>query len=97
MSRIAAVSSVFAASASGVLTRPCCVLPVALSTFGLSSAVVGQFVSTYRPWLLGASITLLGASVFMTLRRDGGTASKVITVSMSGVAFIVSQIWTGVF
>ena len=97
MSRIAVVSSVLAASASGVLTRPCCVLLVALSTFGLSSAVVGQFVSTYRPWLLSASVALLGASVFLTLRREGGTASKVITLSMAAVAFVVSQMWTGVF
>ena len=97
MSRIAVVGSVLAASASGVLTRPCCILPVALSTFGLSSAVVGQFVSTYRPQLLSASVSLLGASVFMTMRREGGTPSKVITVSMSAVAFVVSQMWAGVF
>ena len=97
MSRIAVVGSILAASASGVLTRPCCVLPVALSTFGLSSAVVGRFVAAYRPLLLTASVTLFGASVFMTLRRDGGTASKVIALTMSAAAFIVSQMWTGVF
>ena len=91
------VGSVLAASASGVLSRPCCVLPVALSTFGLSSAVVGHFVVAHRPWLLTGSVALLSASVFMTLRRDGGTASKVITLSMSAAAFIVSQVWTGVF
>ena len=97
MSRIGVLGSVLAASASGVLTRPCCVLPVALSTFGLSSAVVGRFVVAYRPILLTASVTLLGASVFVTLRREGGTASKVIALSMSAAAFMVSQMWTGVF
>ena len=96
MSRIGIVGSVLAASASGVLTRPCCMLPVALSTFGLSSAVAGRFVAAYRPLLLTASVTVLGASIFMTLRRDGGTASKVIAVTMSAAAFIVSQMWTGV-
>lgn len=91
------VGSVLAASASGVLTRPCCVLPVALSTFGFSSAVVAQFVAAYRPLLLSASVTLLGAAVFMTLQREGGTASKAIAVGLSVAAFIVSQMWTGVF
>lgn len=97
MSKLAVVGSVLAASASGVLTRPCCVLPVALSTFGLSSALVGRFVTAYRPLLLTASVTLLGASVVMTLRRDGGTATKVIALSMSAAAFVVSHMWTGVF
>ena len=97
MSRIAVLGSVLGASASGVLTRPCCVLPVALSTFGLSSAVVGRFVAAYRPLLLTASVTLLCASVLMTLRREGGTATKVIALTMSAAAFVVSQVWTGVF
>lgn len=95
MSKIAVVSSVVAASMSGALTRPCCVLPVALSTFGLSSAVVGQFAATYRPVLLTASLTLLAASLVVTLRREGGTASKVIAVAMSVVAFVVIQAWSG--
>lgn len=97
MSRVAAVGSLLAASASGVLTRPCCVLPVALSTFGLSGAVVGRFVLAYRPLFLTGSVALLAASVFITLRREGGTVSKVIALGMTAVAFVVSQIWTGVF
>ena len=97
MSRIAAVGSVLAASASGVLIRPCCALPIALSTFGFSSALVGRFVAAYRPFLMTSSVALLGASVFMTLRREGGTASKVIALGMSAAAFIASQMWTGVF
>lgn len=97
MSKIAVVSSVVAASMSGVLTRPCCVLPVVLSALGLSGAVVGQFAATYRPVLLTASLTLLGASLVITLRREGGTASKVIAVTMSLAAFVVTQAWTGAF
>ena len=31
------------------------------------------------------------------MRREGGTASKVITVSMSIIAFVVARLWTGVF
>lgn len=97
MSKIAVVSSLVGASMSGVLTRPCCVLPLALSTFGLSSAVVGKFVAAYRPVLLTASLTLLAVSLVITLRREGGTASKVIALTMSLAAFVVTQAWTGVF
>ena len=97
MSRLAIAGSIFAASLSGVLTRPCCVLPVALSTFGLSSAVIGQSVAAHRPFLLTVSVTMLGASVIITMRRDGGTAAKVITVSMSLIFFVVARLWTGVF
>jgi len=97
MSHLAIAGSIFAASLAGVLTRPCCVLPVALSTFGLSSAIIGQSVADHRPMLLTASVTMLGASVIITMRREGGTASKVITVSMSIIAFVVARLWTGVF
>ena len=97
MSRLAIAGSIFAASLSGVLTRPCCVLPVALSTFGLSSAITGQFVAAHRPMLLTASVTMLGASVIITMQRDGGTAAKVVTVSMSLIFFVVARLWTGVF
>lgn len=97
MSQFASAGSVVAASLSGVLTRPCCVLPVALSTFGLSSAIIGQFVADHGSMLLTASVTMLGASVVITMRREGGTASKVITVSMSIIAFVVARLWTGVF
>lgn len=97
MSHFAIAGSIFAASLSGVLTRPCCVLPVALSTFGLSSALMGQFVSDYRPMLLAASVMMLGAAALITMRREGGTAAKVITISMSIIAFVVARFWTGVF
>ncbi len=97
MSHLAIAGSIFAASLSGVLTRPCCVLPVALSTFGLSSAVIGQSIADHRPMLLTASVTLLGASVIITMRREGGTAAKVITVSMSIIAFVAARLGTGVF
>ena len=97
MSRLAVAGSMFAASLSGVLARPCCVLPLALSTLGLSSAVIGQFVTNHKAMLLTASVTMLGASVIITMRREGGTASKVLTVSMSIIAFVVARFWTGVF
>lgn len=97
MSKLAVAGTVFTAALSGLLTRPCCILPVALSTFGLSSAVIGEFVAAYRPILLTASVTLLAASVMITMRREGGTASKVVTVSMSVIAFVITRAWTGVF
>lgn len=97
MSKLAFAGSVIAASVSGVLSRPCCVLPVLLSTFGFSGAVASQFVATYRPVLLAVSIAMLAASLVITLRRDGGTVSKIITVSLSIAAFVVTQSWTGVF
>ena len=83
-------------SLAGVLTRPCCVLPIALSTFGLSSAVVSSFVASYRPMFLLASLTLLAGSVAFTLSREGGTVAKAITVTMSIAGFVVSRAWTGV-
>lgn len=95
MSRLSLVASVGGAALSGILTRPCCAMPLALSTFGLSSAVVAQFVATHRPALLVASACLLAASCFITLRRSGGTTVKVISVSMSIAAFFVSRAWMG--
>ena len=84
-------------SLAGVLTRPCCVLPIAFSTFGLSSAVVSSVVAAHRPMFVLASIALLAGSVAITLSREGGSAAKTITVTMSIVGFVVSRAWTGVF
>ena len=84
-----------AGSMAGVLTRPCCLLPIALSTAGVSSAVVGSFVAAHRPIFLLASITLLAGSVVITLRREGGIAAKVVAVTASIIAFVVSRAWTG--
>lgn len=97
MSRLGIIGGAITGSLSGVLTRPCCVLPIALSTFGVSSAVVSSFVAFHRPMFVLASITLLAGSVVITLRRDGGTATKAITVTMSIAGFLVSRAWAGVF
>lgn len=97
MSKLTLVGNAVAGSMLGVLTRPCCVLPVAMSTLGLSTAVVGPFVSDYRPWLLAGSAALLISSVVITLRREGGTAAKAITVAMSVAAFVITRVWTGVY
>ena len=95
MSKMSLVASIGGAALSGVLTRPCCAMPIALSTFGLSSAVVAQFVATHRPALLLASVCLLAASCVITVRRTGGTVAKVVAVSMSVTAFLVSRAWMG--
>ena len=86
----------FAGAASGILTRPCCVLPVVMSSLGLSGVVAGGVVVTYRPAFTVASIGILAASVVITTTRRGGTAAKVIAVGMSVIAFIASRFWTGV-
>lgn len=97
MSKIDVLGSAVTASLSGLLTRPCCVLPIALSGFGLSSAVVGRLVADYRPALLTGSFMLLAASLVITMRRDGGGASKVIAVSTSIAAFLIARAWSGQF
>lgn len=96
MRRLGVIGGAMTGSLAGVLTRPCCVLPIALSTFGLSGAVVSSFVASHRPMFLLASITLLAGSLAVTLSREGGTAAKAITVTMAIAGFVVSRAWTGV-
>ena len=86
---------VFAGAVSGLLTRPCCVLPIVMSSLGLSGVVAGGIFATYRPVFAVASITLLAASLAITTTRSGGTAAKVIAVAMSVLAFVVSRFWIG--
>jgi hypothetical protein len=72
---------------SGFLTRPCCVLPAALS-------VVGVSLAAYRGPLLGTSAVLLGASLWINFRREGGWVNRVIAVSGAAIAFaFAAGVW----
>ncbi|MFN2509243.1 MAG: hypothetical protein ABR589_10785 [Chthoniobacterales bacterium] len=65
---------------SGFLTRPCCVLPAALSVTGVSLAA-------YRGPLLGASAVLMGVSLWINFRREGGWFNRLLAVCGAAVAF----------
>lgn len=97
MSKTATViGSALAGTVCGMLTRPCCVFPLAMSTFGLTGVIASEVLVSHRPVLLPIGATLLLVSAFITLRRGGGTAAKVITVAVSIAAFALSRTWTGV-
>lgn len=89
-------SALFAALA-GFLTRPCCVIPAALSVAGLGSAGLSAVFVMYRPWFLAASGLALFASVWMTFRRSGGVVNRWVAIGSSIAAFFISAGFTGAF
>lgn len=91
------VGSTVAGGLAGILTRPCCVIPAALSLSGVGSAgLVGIFIKG-RPLFLVASAGTLGTSMVMNFRREGGWLNKSLAVGASLVAFAMSANWIGVW
>jgi hypothetical protein len=92
----AVVLSGVVGSVAGVLTRPCCIVPIALAGLGVSSAAAADFAAAYRRELRIGSVGLLGSSAVVTFRREGGVFAKCFTVAASLVAFALSRLWMGV-
>ena len=96
MIRGPAFEGALAASVSGFLTRPCCIVPAAMSVAGVESARLGSALTAYRFEFLLASGVLLGTSLVVNVRRDGGWFNKVLSVAASMMAFAVAAGWLGV-
>ena len=75
---------------AGFLTRPCCVVPAAMSLAGLSGVGFAQVVVTYRPAFMSVSIVMLVGALWTTFRRDGGLFNKVLAASATFVGFGMS-------
>jgi hypothetical protein len=88
-------SALFAAVA-GFLTRPCCVIPVALSFAGVGSAGLSSVFMTYRPVFFALSAICVGVSTWLTFRRPGGVLTRWFAVLGGAVAFFISAGYTGV-
>ena len=54
---------------TAVLSSACCWLPLLLVAFGVSTAGVGSFVETYRPYLLGATALLIAVAFYLVYFR----------------------------
>jgi hypothetical protein len=80
--------SVVIAAAAGFLTRPCCVIPAALSIAGLGSLGVAEAIATYRSAFLSASALMLGCSLWLTFRRPGGWFIKTASAGAMLIAFL---------
>ena len=78
----------------GFLTRPCCVIPAALSLGGVSTAGVGEVLASHRAAFLSAGSVMLTASLGMTFLRAGGWFGQSVTVAMTLIAF---ALWMRVF
>ena len=75
---------------SGVLTRPCCVVPAAMSVFGVSSAGIGAVVAAHRTPFLVTSVVVLVTTNYVNFRRDGGAFNKWVSAVAGVLAFALS-------
>ncbi|MCA1586442.1 MAG: hypothetical protein LC791_17280 [Acidobacteria bacterium] len=72
------------------MTRPCCVIPAALSVAGMSSATFVSVAVAYRPVFLAFSLTVALASLWMTFRREGGWFNRSLSVAAAVFGFVVA-------
>lgn len=62
----------------GFLSRPCCVLPLVFSVFGLSSTGMVLFLNEFRTVLVFIAITFLAISGYYNFRVRGGIFNKAV-------------------
>ena len=89
----AVVRSAALGAISGFLTRPCCILPAALSLVGVSSAGMSGLLVAYRELFLVASASMLGISIWVNFRREGGWFNRALAVCAAAVAFSLAADW----
>ena len=82
---------------SGFLTRPCCVLPAALSLAGVSSAGVSAALVAHRAPLMGLSAALLVCSIYVNFRGEGGWVNRLLAAGGAVVGFVFAAGWLGVW
>lgn len=75
---------------AGFCTRPCCAIPAAMSLFGLSGVAFAQTAVAYRPVFLSVSGVMLAATLWTTLRRQGGALNKAFAITATGAGFVLS-------
>ena len=75
---------------AGFCTRPCCAIPGAMSLVGLSGVAFAQTAVAYRPVFLSVSGVMLAATLWLTLRREGGTVNKAFATSATLAGFVLS-------
>ena len=90
-----ALRSTLFGTVSGFLTRPCCIVPAAMSFAGVGSARLSSLLAQYHGLFLFASASLLGVSCVVNFRRDGGGFNKALTVIAALIAFIAASGWIG--
>jgi hypothetical protein len=81
---------------AGFCTRPCCAIPAAMSLVGVSGVAFAQTAVTYRPVFLSASALMLAATLWLTLRREGGRFNKVLAMTATLAGFLLSLRMLGV-
>lgn len=82
------------AAVSGFLTRPCCVVPAALSLVGVGGASVSATLVTYRGPLLAISAVVLFCSLWINFRREGGWFNRTLAVGSAAIAFaFAAGVW----
>jgi hypothetical protein len=91
------VKGALVASIAGFVTRPCCIVPAAMSLAGLGSARLSSALTSYRFEFLLASTVLLATSLVVSVRRDGGSFNKGLSVAASMMAFAAAAGWLGVW
>lgn len=84
------------AACAGFLTRPCCFVPATLSLAGIGTAGLSSMLIAHRNVLIFVSAVLMGTSMWMNLRGEGGWLNKALALMATAVAFSLSAGWMGV-
>jgi len=91
------VVSSAAGAAAGFLTRPCCVGPAVLSVVGVSSVGLAEMFAAHRAVLIAFGAVMLTSTLWINMRRGGGTFNKSIAAATTAIGFSWSMRVLGVW
>jgi mercuric ion transport protein len=79
----------------------CCIGPLALTLLGVNGAIIAAGIKPYRPYLLAASLVLIGAALWGVYRRKPAVAGAACDVRAGRIAkavvWFALAIWVGAF
>ncbi len=88
------------AAATSAAASICCVGPLALSLLGVNGAILAAGMKPYRPYLLGASLLVIGYAFWAIYGRrrkaaDGVRCSVRAGRAARSVLWVAATLWVG--
>lgn len=84
---------------AGILASSCCILPLALVSFGIGGAWVGKLtaLAPFQPYFLAAAALMIGSGLWRAYRKQEVCLPDSICANPSATRSTKTLLWIGAF